>query len=180
MKVKGITIWEQYAEFIAIGIVAVVLVVYVVFQLSDDTNAVNVGGKTLGPDAVDAELQAKSEALARRIRDDADAPVTLEMPDPMSSRFETAMASNVSPADTVRIPGGRGADAGSSVDVLGAAVRGPHDPSRSSRSRCSSTDSTIPSSRTIQPCRSSSSPVPTTPPGSPRPRCSMRSPSCRY
>tara|TARA_Y100000589_G_scaffold324010_1_gene359461 strand:- start:1130 stop:3109 length:1980 start_codon:yes stop_codon:yes gene_type:complete len=120
MKVKGITIWEQYAEFIAIGIVAVVLVVYVVFQLSDDTNAVNVGGKTLGPDAVDTELQAKSEALARRIRDDADAPVTLEMPDPMSSRFETAMASNVSPAETLRIPRAVVVlDAGSSVDVSG-------------------------------------------------------------
>ena len=120
MKVKGITIWEQYAEFIAIGIVAVVLVVYVVFQLSDDTNAVKVGGKTLGPDAVDAELQSKSESLARLIRDDAEAPVALEMPDPMSSRFEAAMAANTSPADSVKMPRAVVVlDAGGSVDVSG-------------------------------------------------------------
>ncbi len=120
MKVKGITIWEQYAEFIAIGIVAVVLIVYVVFQLSDDTNAVKVGGKTLGPDAVDTELQAKSDSLAQRIRDDAEAPVALEMPDPMSSRFETAMAASTSPADTLKVPRTVVVlDAGGSVDVSG-------------------------------------------------------------
>ena len=101
MKVKGITIWEQYAEFIAIGVVALVFIVYVVFQLSDDANAVKVGGKTLGPDAVDVELQARADGLARRIQDDAPAPVELEMPEPMSNRFDAAIASSINPADSM-------------------------------------------------------------------------------
>ena len=120
MKVKGITIWEQYAEFIAIGVVAVVFIVYVVFQLSDDTNAVKVGGKTLGPGTVDAELQTKADALARRIQDDAASPVELKMPEPMSSRFEASIAASINPAGSMSMPRPVVVvDAGSSVEVSG-------------------------------------------------------------
>lgn len=120
MKVKGITIWEQYAEFIAIGVVAVVFIVYVVFQLSNDTNAVKVGGKTLGPGTVDAELQTKADALARRIQDDAASPVELEMPEPMSSRFEASIAASINPAGSMSMPRPVVVvDAGSSVEVSG-------------------------------------------------------------
>ena len=80
MKVKGITIWEQYAEFIAIGIVAVVFVVYVVFQVSDDTNSVKIGSNTMSPGDVDEELKKKADSLNRRISSDAASPVEFEMP----------------------------------------------------------------------------------------------------
>ena len=120
MKVKGITIWEQYAEFIAIGVVAVVFIVYVVFQLSDGTNAIKIGSSTMTPGTVDAELQDKADALGRRISSDAAAPVDLEMPEPQSERFTAAMAASINP--DARFISPRPivvVDAGSSVDVSG-------------------------------------------------------------
>ncbi len=120
MKVKGITIWEQYAEFIAIGIVAVVFVVYVVFQVSDDTNSVKIGSNTMSPGDVDEELKKKADSLNRRISSDAASPVEFEMPQPQSQRFLDAMSASVSPSYREVHPRPMiVVDAGSSVDMSG-------------------------------------------------------------
>ena len=59
-KVKGITIWEQFAEFILLGAVILIFVFYIFSQLSSSTNAVRIDGQDMNPGEIDAALGLRS------------------------------------------------------------------------------------------------------------------------
>ncbi|MDG2423245.1 MAG: hypothetical protein P8M22_04635 [Phycisphaerales bacterium] len=65
MKTKGITIWEQRAEFFVIGIVLVVLVVYLVGQLSSP-NIKQVGSDQVGPGEWHEKLSDSATDIKRK------------------------------------------------------------------------------------------------------------------
>lgn len=65
MKTKGITIWEQRAEFFVIGLVLVVLVVYLVGQLSSP-NIEQVGRDNVGPGDWHDKLKETASDIKKR------------------------------------------------------------------------------------------------------------------
>ncbi|MEE2906246.1 MAG: hypothetical protein VX527_00290, partial [Planctomycetota bacterium] len=76
MKTKGITIWEQRAEFFVIGIVLVVLVVYLVGQLSSP-NIEQVGRDNVGPGDWHGKLKETASDIKKK-QDSTDIPPAVE------------------------------------------------------------------------------------------------------
>lgn len=103
-KVKGITIWEQFAEFILLGAVIVIFAFYIFSQLSSSTNAVRIDGQDMNPGEIDAALQDKADVLNRGIADDATPRVEIEQPPAKLPRFEEMIASSIMPAETSPLP----------------------------------------------------------------------------
>ena len=48
MKTKGITIWEKYAEYLVLGVVFVVLVIYIIGQITSP-NIKELAGEKIAP-----------------------------------------------------------------------------------------------------------------------------------
>ena len=103
-KVKGITIWEQFAEFILLGAVIVIFVFYIFSQLSSSTNAVRIDGQDMNPSEIDDALRGKAESLSRAIADDATPRVEIEQPPAKLPQFEEMIASSIMPAETSPLP----------------------------------------------------------------------------
>ena len=128
MKIKGITIWEQYAEFILLGAVGVVFCIYLVSQLSSSTNAVRIDNAEMTPSEIDDRLTDKAEALSRLLRDDAPIPseISMEKPDPMLPAFQASLGESILPSTSTTMPRVRMAvDTGSAIDVSGQAYLVP-------------------------------------------------------
>lgn len=102
-KIKGITIWEQNAEFFALGIAAVALIAFAAMQFIGESNTVEVSGHgTLSPGNVDQRLIDEATRLNQMLSPDADPPIATPEPEPVHPRFEVAMTSGVSPQSQLR------------------------------------------------------------------------------
>ncbi|MCH2149694.1 MAG: hypothetical protein MK095_09695, partial [Phycisphaerales bacterium] len=130
MKIKGITVWEQYAEFILLGAVGVVFVIYLMSQFSSSTNAVRIDNVEMHPGEIDGKLSERAESLNRRIRDDAAPMVEIAAPTERLPEFKAELArpiypdsANVPPSPIVAI------DTSSTVDIAGQAYVVPSVPS---------------------------------------------------
>lgn len=130
MKIKGITVWEQYAEFILFGAVAVVFALYLVTQFSSSTNAVRIDNVEMRPGEIDGKLAERADALNRRIRDDASTAVEIAMPAKKLPEFNAGLARSISPASPNVPPSPIVAiGTGASVDIGGQAYVVPSVPS---------------------------------------------------
>ncbi|MHC4416555.1 MAG: hypothetical protein ACYS0G_14885 [Planctomycetota bacterium] len=82
MKTKGITVWEQHAEKIVLGIAAVTFVALAGRQFIGQPNAVKMpSGKAVAPADVDDLLQTEAERILSRL--DEAAPSEIRLPDPV-------------------------------------------------------------------------------------------------
>jgi hypothetical protein len=130
MKIKGITVWEQYAEFILFGAVAVVFALYLVTQFSSSTNAVRIDNVEMRPGEIDGKLAERADALNRRIRDDASTAVEIATPPKKLPEFNAGLARSISPASPNVPPSPIVAiGTGASVDIGGQAYVVPSVPS---------------------------------------------------
>jgi hypothetical protein len=67
MKIKGITVWEQHVEKIALGVAALVLIGFAAMQFLGNPNEVKKGAVTFTPENVDEKLKEKAESIQRRL-----------------------------------------------------------------------------------------------------------------
>ncbi|MCH2149990.1 MAG: hypothetical protein MK095_11210 [Phycisphaerales bacterium] len=134
MKIKGITVWEQYAEFILLGAVGVVFCIYLFSQFSSSTNAVRIDNTEMAPGEIDDRLTAKAEVLSRSLRDDAPIPsgISMEMPEPMLPAFQSRLSDSVLPSTSTGLPALQVVvDTGPAIDVSGQAYVVPQIPAPS-------------------------------------------------
>ncbi len=105
MKMKGIPIWEQYLEFIVLGVAVIVFATLVAMQFIGNPNAVEdrtIG--LIGPGDVDALLQKEADRLRPIFENNAPPQRVLEQPEPVLPEFERRLVAAVSPSDTLTIP----------------------------------------------------------------------------
>ncbi len=102
-KIKGITVWEQNAEYFALGIATLALIVFVAMQFIGDSNTVTVSGHgTVGPGDVDRRLEDEATRLNRLLSPEAEPPIDTREPEPVLPRVQQAMASGISPQSQLR------------------------------------------------------------------------------
>ncbi|MEM7228939.1 MAG: hypothetical protein AAF432_09005 [Planctomycetota bacterium] len=99
MKIKGISIWEQYLEYIVLLIAVVVCVALVVLQFIGNPNAATVGGDTYGPGDVDQAVADAAARVAPKLEPSARSPI--DIPDPVSllDRYLAAQSDGVAPTE---------------------------------------------------------------------------------
>lgn len=98
MKIKGIPIWEQYLEFIVLGVAVLVFLGFTAMQFIGDPNAVtDPRGETIAPSAVDGILEKEAERLQPNFERGAKPP--MEIPDltPIADTFVASLRQGVSP-----------------------------------------------------------------------------------
>ena len=66
MTTKGITIWEQHAEKIVLGIAAVAAIGLAAKQFIGEPNAVSTPAGTISPAEIDGRLQSEAERYLAR------------------------------------------------------------------------------------------------------------------
>lgn len=102
-KTKGITIWEQHAEYFALGIATLALIGFAAMQLIGSPNAVEVPGHgTVTPGNVDERLTDVAQRLDGRLSPNAGPDLEIGDPQPVLPEFEKALAAGVAPAPTIR------------------------------------------------------------------------------
>jgi hypothetical protein len=100
-KIKGITIWEQKAEYFVLGITGIALLVFVGMQFVGNPNAAEVAGRgKIQPGEVDQLLVSEAERLQFMLSPEASPTVDIDLPEPVLPRFEQALTSSVSPSQT--------------------------------------------------------------------------------
>ena len=65
MKTKGITIWEKYAEFLVLGVVFIVLVIYIIGQITSP-NIKELAGEKIAPGAWHEKLKETGDAINQK------------------------------------------------------------------------------------------------------------------
>lgn len=100
MKIKGITFWEQHVEHFVLALAVLIFVVLTALQFVGDPNAVQVGGKSIGPGEVDQLLQDHARKIQSQISPDAGAP-DIPAPTPALAKFQAARAASISPGATL-------------------------------------------------------------------------------
>ncbi|MDG2095637.1 MAG: hypothetical protein P8J89_10260 [Phycisphaerales bacterium] len=65
MKTKGITIWEKYAEFLVLGVVFIVLVIYIIGQITSP-NIKELAGEKIAPGAWHEKLKETGDAIKQK------------------------------------------------------------------------------------------------------------------
>ncbi len=99
MKTKGITIWEQYLEYIVLGVAIVVFLFFAARQFIGNPNAVEKTGEVYTPSNVDEKLLDKANALVPRLEPDSPSPIDLPEPERVSEQIDDLLAANISPSD---------------------------------------------------------------------------------
>lgn len=101
-KIKGITIWEQHAEYFALGIAGLALLGFVAWQFVGEPNAVNVSGHgKITPGDVDQRLVDAAQRLDGELNPSAPPRVNVGDPRPVLPEFEAALAASISPAPRI-------------------------------------------------------------------------------
>ncbi len=100
MKTKGITIWEQHAEKMVVGVAGVAFVALGALQFIGEPNAVQIGADTFAPADVDETLQAEAERLEARINWRGS---SVELPDPIPALTSLTAGVEASISPRVRL-----------------------------------------------------------------------------
>ncbi|MDP7009017.1 MAG: hypothetical protein QGI78_05545 [Phycisphaerales bacterium] len=103
MKTKGISVWEQYVEYI---VLVIALIIFGYFAWTTFTNKATVvkGGKTITTENVDEELILSSDILAPKLHDSAPSPIEMSAPKELLATFEEGIVASLSPSDRVVFP----------------------------------------------------------------------------
>lgn len=101
MKIKGITIWEQYVEFFVLAIAAVVFVGFTAMQFIGDPNKITKGADSYSPGNVDQTLLDEANRVSAGLEPDARSPVQFPDHDPVLPKFESLLSSSISPEPTL-------------------------------------------------------------------------------
>ncbi|MHC4427626.1 MAG: hypothetical protein ACYS0D_03370 [Planctomycetota bacterium] len=104
MKTKGITIWEQHAEKILLGVAALVAIGLVARQFIGEPNAVSTSAGTVAPGEIDALLMRESQAYESRLADAAPAEVDIEAPPKAHDLLVGALERPVNPKASLDLP----------------------------------------------------------------------------
>ncbi|MCA9297071.1 MAG: hypothetical protein KC983_11150, partial [Phycisphaerales bacterium] len=99
-KIKGIPLWEQYLEYIVLGIAVLVCIALVTLQFIGNPNAAKVGGDTYAPSEVDRAVAEAADDVDDLLTPQAAAPVDIPDPEPKLDLFLAMQNSSVSPTDT--------------------------------------------------------------------------------
>lgn len=97
MKIKGITIWEQYVEFSVLAIAAVVFVGFTAMQFIGDPNKVKKGMDEFSPEEVDDILMEESVRIAAGMDADAGSQINFPPFEPVLPEFTKALNSSIDP-----------------------------------------------------------------------------------
>jgi len=97
MKIKGITIWEQYLEFFVLLIAAGVFVVFTAMQFIGNPNQVKGPSGDFSPSNVDQLLETAADAIAARLASGAPSPMVFPPYEPMLDTFSGGLEGSVSP-----------------------------------------------------------------------------------
>ncbi|MEE8153517.1 MAG: hypothetical protein V3T53_00995 [Phycisphaerales bacterium] len=81
MKTKGITVWEQHAEKLVLGLAGLLFVGFTAIQFIGEPNAVQQGAIKITPGEVDGILTQEAEKLQMQMEPSAPAPI--DLPDPI-------------------------------------------------------------------------------------------------
>lgn len=105
MKSKGITIWEQYLERFILGAAVLFFVAFTALQFLSQPNTVEGRGAVgkVTPEEVDDLLREKADAVAARLRPEADAPVTIPDHDPLLDDFLRRLEAPISPVERIAV-----------------------------------------------------------------------------
>lgn len=102
-RIKGITVWEQYAEYFALGLATLALIVFGALQLIGEPNAVEIPGHgTVTPSNVDEKLVEAAQRIDAMLRPEASPRLEIGDPQPILPEFEQALAGRVSPSEELR------------------------------------------------------------------------------
>ena len=91
MKVKGISAWEQYVEYVVVGI-AIVVFLWFGWKTYTDEVEVKVGKETLTAETIDEKLIDRADRIARGISDNANPRMDLQEPKPILQRYRDGRA----------------------------------------------------------------------------------------
>ncbi|MCZ6835227.1 MAG: hypothetical protein O7G85_05570 [Planctomycetota bacterium] len=97
MKIKGITIWEQYVEFFVLVLAAGVFVIFTALQFIGNPNAVTKGPDRYLPGTVDEILEEKANEFSGRLAEDAASPIDFDPHTPVLEAFQDDLTANISP-----------------------------------------------------------------------------------
>ena len=78
MKTKGITVWEQHAEKIVLGLSGLLFVALVAKQFIGNPNVIQQDGEQVGPADIDQLLIDEAEGLLALMDSSAQAPVQID------------------------------------------------------------------------------------------------------
>src|SRR5690606_11514344 len=134
MKIKGITIWEQYVDRIVLAVAVLLFVGFTTMQFIGDPNATELSGRQVGPGEIDSVLREEAQDIASRMSSslvDVDVPT----PEPMLAKFETLTTTSISPSATLALalaqpaitPGGGIVAPPSDKHFVEAVVKAPYD-----------------------------------------------------
>jgi len=104
MKTKGISVWEQYIEYIVITI-SVLVFGYFSWATFSNQASVKQNGKMITTQNVDAELIASANSMRPKLDDSAPSPIVLQAPRELLSTFEKGISASLSPVSRVVFPG---------------------------------------------------------------------------
>lgn len=99
MKVKGITIWEQYVEFFVLVIAAVVFIGFTAMQFVGNPNEVSVNGNDYAPGNVDQTLQEVGELIAAGLAPEAPSPMNFPPHEKVLPEFKDNLTNSVVPGN---------------------------------------------------------------------------------
>ena len=104
MKTKGISVWEQYIEYIVLAM-AVLVFGYFVWTTFSNQASVKNNNKVITTENVDGELIASANILSPKLDDSAPSPVEIVAPKELLSTFEEGITASLSPNARVVFPG---------------------------------------------------------------------------
>lgn len=98
MKIKGIPIWEQYLEYIVLGVAVLVFLGFTVMQFIGNPNAVEDARMgTIAPGEVDGILDKEAARLRPFFEPGADPQVVVPKPEPVANVFQARLSARISP-----------------------------------------------------------------------------------
>ena len=104
MKTKGISVWEQYIEYIVLAI-AVLVFGYFAWTTFSNQASVKNNNKVITTENVDDALIASANILSPKLDDSAPSPVEIVAPKELLSTFEEGITASLSPNARVVFPG---------------------------------------------------------------------------
>lgn len=103
-KVNSITVWERNAEYIVLGVVGLVVLVLIGWQVIGTSNSVTVANHgEVGPGEVDNLLRSEAQRLQTRLDPAADPAREIPPPDAILERFAARLEQGVSPDQPLRV-----------------------------------------------------------------------------
>ena len=103
-KVNSITVWERNAEYLVLGVVGLVVLLLIGWQVIGTSNSVTVANHgEVGPGEVDNLLRREAHRLQARLDPSADPVVEIPPPDAILERFAARLDQGVSPDQPLRI-----------------------------------------------------------------------------